>query len=135
MSNNTILISGTAQCVGNEVHYDVFVYGNKKGEPLQFVRPYAATLPGYATLWQVVKVMCENYFEEPTMSDGAYTTYFDHLIALMPAINNEQLKKDYEAYCIEKRQMNENPLTFNEWVQLNSLSWDDTFGPNPYTVS
>ena len=78
---NTILISGTAKCTGNKIEYNVFIWGSKMGECLQFIRSYEALLDNYTDLWRNAKDIANGYFEEPKMHDGAYTQYLDHLIA------------------------------------------------------
>jgi len=79
---NTILISGTAKCTDNKIEYNVFIWGSKMGECLQFIRSYEVLVDNYTDLWRNAKDIAHAYFHEPKMHDGAYTQYLDHLFAI-----------------------------------------------------
>lgn len=77
---NTILISGTAKCIDNYVVYDIIIWASQTGEALQFITQKAIAAYGYGELWNEVKLIVEQYFNNPKFQDGAYTQFLDHLI-------------------------------------------------------
>lgn len=80
---NTILISGTAKPDGNAVHYNVYVWASKKGDPIQLIKWFSGTLADYRVLWALAKSNVMSYFgNDDKFGDGAYTQFLDHLILI-----------------------------------------------------
>lgn len=80
---NTILLSGTARLTPDDkVRYDIFIFGCRSGEDIQFVRPLEENLNGYSQLWDKAKQLASDYFNSDQFSDGAYTRFIDHIILI-----------------------------------------------------
>lgn len=85
MRNNTIFISGTYKAVFDlqsgttKVQYNVQVLCHTLTEPLTFITVINKELDGYGQLWRVAKENAAHYFNDPKLTDGAYTSFMDNL--------------------------------------------------------
>lgn len=80
--SNTILITGSAVSTGinDPVKYEINIWGQHGGNPIQLVTVKKLTLKGYDWLWPEVKPIVADYFKDDKFLDGGYTTYLEHLI-------------------------------------------------------
>lgn len=79
---NTILITGTATNTGmnNPVVYELNIWGQHGSKPIQLITVKTFELKGYDWLWPEIKPIVAAYFKDQQFTDGAYTTYLEHLI-------------------------------------------------------
>lgn len=77
---NSILISGTYKIVENKVLYDIVIFATNNTPVIQCIAGKKLELDNYGYLWDEVKKIVLDYFEDQSYFDGAYTVYQENLI-------------------------------------------------------
>ena len=76
----SILISGTYKIVGTNVLYDISIFATNNTPKIEFITSKNLELKNYGYLWDEIKKIVSDYFDEKSFFDGAFTVYQEHLI-------------------------------------------------------